>query len=218
VERHSLYFDPEFRGWGAEDLEWGFRVSRAGIPIAFADELWGIHLPHARSGALNASQERSNLARFLRKWPCFDVELVCAFGPVVANQRYDELMEELRSCCPEGRRLGVVEFSDGGATHLAIGATFESGDFDLICERSSYFDPAAVSRYHALWGLRLPYDSGTVRSCVILPSIYKLPAEIQSLIRAEARRVAREELLTAEYPGAMSSPAHKVEVARPESV
>jgi hypothetical protein len=39
VAADQLYFDESFRGWGNDDLEWGYRVCASGIPIVTADAL-----------------------------------------------------------------------------------------------------------------------------------------------------------------------------------
>jgi GT2 family glycosyltransferase len=191
VERHSLYFDTAFQGWGAEDLEWGFRITQSGIPIVFADDLWAMHLPHARNLALNVAQETHNLAIFLRKWPCLEVELVCAFGAVGANLRHNQLKRQWKGACPNGSQLGVVEFRAKGGSHLALGAVLDSHGQVLNSIDIPEFDPNAVSRSVPLWGLRLPYESGAIHSAYLLPSIFAASEEIHALIGTEARRVSR---------------------------
>ena len=46
VAADQLYFDESFRGWGNDDLEWGYRVCASGIPIVLRPDVYGLHLPH----------------------------------------------------------------------------------------------------------------------------------------------------------------------------
>jgi len=68
VASDRLYFDENFRGWGNDDLEWGYRVCASGIPIVLRPDVYGLHLPHPRNAAANSLTATANADRFLRKW------------------------------------------------------------------------------------------------------------------------------------------------------
>jgi hypothetical protein len=86
VHTHGLFLDEDFHGWGAEDLEWGYRICASGIPIILRDDVYGLHLPHIRDAGANFKTERPNFRHFVRKWPRIDVELASAFGDVDGNR------------------------------------------------------------------------------------------------------------------------------------
>lgn len=191
LERAALYFDTRFEGWGVEDTEWGFRLSQAGLPIVFADDLWAIHLPHPRDVASNHRDESRNFDRFLRKWPCFDVEIVAAFGDVNGNRRYRELLGEVEKLRGAHAQFGVVEYADRDGGVLAIGAV-RAADGALL---NPELDPArvdpAASKLLPIFGYRLPYDTSSMARAELLPTLRGAQSALQEMVRAEARRVSR---------------------------
>jgi len=190
VEERSLYFDQSFAGWGAEDLEWGYRIQCAGIPIHFADDLWGIHLPHLRDVRKNCADQEQNYDRFLSKWPCFEVEIVTRFGDAFANHRFDEFVAALDDVRGPGQTVNVVDFSVGAFRHLAVGAVSDSDGTLLNCGDVPGMSAANINKRIQLLGLRLPYASRSMDSAYLLGSIRKAPSSIQELIYSEVDRVA----------------------------
>lgn len=194
VEQHALYFDRIFRGWGAEDLEWGYRIARAGLPIDFADELWGIHMPHERNTARNEAAIDRNYDAFVGKWPCFDVELVAALGEPAADRRYDEILAERVRMQGDAADMSVVELCADGKRHLAIGATRDRQGRFINCGHIPDFAGARVTSVLPLLGLRLPYARGEISSAYLLPPVGRASAGVRELIHAAARKVAHTTL------------------------
>jgi GT2 family glycosyltransferase len=191
LESCALYFDTRFQGWGVEDTEWGFRLTQAGLPIAFADDLWGLHLPHPRDVASNHRDEARNFDRFLRKWPCFDVEIVAAFGDVNGNRRYRDLLGEAERVRGAHAQFGVAEHPGSDGLSLTIGAV---GDADGRLRNpeldAARADPAR-SRLLPIFGYRLPYDTASVARAEVLPTLRGAPEALQEMVRREAQRVSR---------------------------
>jgi hypothetical protein len=122
VREYGLYFDEEFEGWGVDDLEWGFRVSASGIRIQLEADVRALHLPHARDAEFNRRTERLNYRRFLRKWPCPDVELAAAFGDVAANSWSRAYRAEVTGITgAEGDSLGTLRGQRNGRTVACVG-------------------------------------------------------------------------------------------------
>ena len=71
-------FDEIFQGWGGEDMELGFRLQRAGLPIELAPAAWAVVAPHERDQGANFDDLYANMRRFLGKFPTPAVELGCA--------------------------------------------------------------------------------------------------------------------------------------------
>ncbi len=59
-------FDEDFRGWGAEDLEFAYRLFKQGTRFKIAREAWGLHYPHALSSTNDVSHSR-NVVHFAKK-------------------------------------------------------------------------------------------------------------------------------------------------------
>jgi GT2 family glycosyltransferase len=190
LQGSQLYFDTRFKGWGVEDTEWGFRLTQAGLPIVFADDLWAIHLPHPRNVASNHHDEALNFDRFLRKWPCFDVEVVAAFGDVKGNLRYRDLQDEASRVRGAADELGVVEFAARDGAALAIGAVRAAGRL-ANPELDATLAAASPCKLLPIFGFRLPYDSSSIARVEVLSTLRRAPAALQELVKSEAQRVSR---------------------------
>ncbi len=59
-------FDEGFRGWGAEDLEFAYRLFKQGARFKIAREAWGVHYPHAVSST-NEVAHSQNVIYFAKK-------------------------------------------------------------------------------------------------------------------------------------------------------
>jgi len=195
LERHGLYFDTRFKGWGVEDTEWGFRLSEARLAITFADELWGLHLPHPRDVARNHRDEACNFDRFLRKWPRFEVEIVAAFGDVNGNRRYRDLQGEAQRLRGAHAQLGVLEYPADEGSAIAIGAVRDA-DGRLA---NPELDPRLAARDDwkmlPILGYRLPYDTGAIVRAQVLPTVRRASVPSQELVLREAQRVSRSPIL-----------------------
>jgi len=192
VEQYSLYFDETFAGWGAEDLEWGYRLQRSGIPILFADELWGMHLPHLRCVSKNRAEQEQNYHRLLCKWPCFEVEIVTRFGVFFANQQFDELACAWQGVCGNGQTVFSVEFSFGGSRRLAVGVVADASGRLLNTDQIPNIDEATIIRRVPLLGLRLPYADHSLHTAYLLRSLRNVPSDLYTLIRSESDRISGE--------------------------
>jgi len=190
VETHQLYFDRDFHGWGAEDMEWGYRIERAGVPIDFDDELWAIHMPHRRDTRTDEAALDRNYDAFIAKWPSFEVEIVSIFGEDDCNRRYDEFHAERRAVLGDGATLAAVEFLAGGERRLVLGAQIDNADNFMNCDSVPGFSRAAVLRRLPLLGLRLPYRRGELATAYLLPSLRGASAQFQRLVRNAAGKVS----------------------------
>lgn len=190
IERHDLYFDETFRGWGAEDLEWGYRLTRCHIDLAFADDLWGIHLPHTRDVQSNFAQQQANYDRFLMKWPCFDVELVTRFGEQIANSLYGDFTSILHSVRDAAAAVNVLELSVNDARYLALGA-IENSDGRILNMDEIAIADAHVVRRLPLLGMRLPYSNEYAHSAYLMKALRRAPDTCLDIICAEATRVSK---------------------------
>jgi glycosyltransferase involved in cell wall biosynthesis len=190
VETHGLYFDRDFHGWGAEDMEWGYRIARAGIPIEFDDELWAIHMPHRRDTRTDEAALDRNYDAFIAKWPDFEVEIVSIFGEDECNRRYDEFQAEWRAVLGDAATLSMLELNTGGERCLLLGALTDGAGNLVNCGAVPGFSSATEVRRLPLLGLRLPYGRGEVSTVYLLPSLRRASAQFQRLVRQAAEKVA----------------------------
>ncbi|MFI1867219.1 glycosyltransferase family 2 protein [Streptomyces jumonjinensis] len=207
IRRHGLLLDEGFRGWGAEDQEWGLRISRTGTPITLGQDVYGVHLPHRRDFA---SQDRSATLTnryYLAKWPRLELELALAFGGWLAADRLFPEAERELAGAGAGRRLGTVRGTVGGARVLAVGALLdvppESGGPAARPPRidvSAVDDPEIEAVFGGLAGGRaevlplagfaLPYEDDSVDECRVLAPVQRLSERYRDAILREAERVS----------------------------
>jgi len=192
VRGHGLFFDEEFRGWGVEDLEWGYRVCASGIPIVLREDVHGLHLPHVRDTEANFRKSRGNWHRFLRKWPRADVELAASFGDVEANSLFLEFQRELRGISSRhGGVLGTISGTIAGKRAIVIGASLGAGRRVLDPGLLAPFDGRADTEVLPLVGLGLPYESASIDEVRVLPPVTELSARYWEAVRAEITRVSK---------------------------
>lgn len=72
-------FDEDFRSWGGEDLELGFRLARHGLRFAADADAWAVDTPHPRDHPEDSTSNRGNMLLFLTKHPEPVVELLWAW-------------------------------------------------------------------------------------------------------------------------------------------
>jgi hypothetical protein len=68
-------FDEEFRGWGGEDTDLGYRLFRTGVEFHWVEQAWGVHYPHGVRAGLD-EEARRNCRQILKKFPDSIVEAV----------------------------------------------------------------------------------------------------------------------------------------------
>jgi Glycosyl transferase family 2 len=207
VASDRLYFDESFRGWGNDDLEWGYRVCASGIPIVLRPDVYGLHLPHPRNAAANTLTATANADRFLRKWPRRDVELVCLVGDTRANDLWPSYRASLArashatafgaAAFGAAVGVGVADEDAGGGAALLIGVPLDDADIPVGRDYLACFDARADVKILPLTGIALPFGPGEVASCRVGPGIQRLPAEYRDAVRAEAERVSRHVIVDA---------------------
>jgi hypothetical protein len=190
VRQHDLLFDEEFRGWGVEDLEWGYRIAKSGIRIELRDDICGFHLPHPRDLAANMASETKNFRYFLSKWPGPGLELTIVFGEMRANRLFEGFTDEL-AALDGGRQLGTVRGLAEGKDTVVLGVTFDEDQRPPETVVEEYLHGCQRLETWPLVGLALPFDDKSVADCRILPTLARLSRPYWEAVLAEASRVAR---------------------------
>lgn len=189
--QHDLLFEENFTGWGAEDIEWGFRMLKAGLTIELSKSTWGIHLPHPREAKTIHEYEAKNFSTFINKWPCPEVEVVTKFGDFKGNLVFPKIKQDLLSYHPEAETLfSIAESIDGESKSICIGAIVKE---DRIHNQSSFHKEQTrlqITAFKSLVGISLPYDSDTFEKAYISREVNELPCDLRQLILTEANRIA----------------------------
>ncbi|GIH07815.1 hypothetical protein Rhe02_58820 [Rhizocola hellebori] len=208
-------FDEDFTGWGAEDLDLGLRLYKAGTRFVLGRAAWAIESPHERDPSGKSDQVTRNAMRMLTKFPEPATELNWAWfatgewlvqqDSLALHERYAELLawtEQTRDLhadatidkaardLPQGSSVAV--FGCGASLPAWMpGALSRCALFD--------FDPAAVAEaekrlpgqtHHGL-GVRTALPDRSVDLVVLTPRLRGIWRSYGKAILAEAERVGR---------------------------
>jgi len=205
-------FDEDFRSWGGEDLDLGYRLTRHGVPMALSRAAWAIETPHDRDLEANNDSSFGNAMLFLAKNPepvvelfwgiyghgRWDPPLEYEYGQLTAWQRQardldvlGELDAATRQSAAARGRARVAVFGCGGRVPswwASSGSEFVLADFD-----PELLDRAAGGRYrrlHAI-GLRVAEPESSFDLVVITSRLAGLWHRWEALLRDEANRIGR---------------------------
>ncbi|MGH3897834.1 MAG: glycosyltransferase family 2 protein [Pseudonocardiaceae bacterium] len=176
VSRHSFLdvggFDTGMSGWGWDDLELGFRLSRAGLRQVYAPDAWALHYPHPRAPLASrmATSERNWLRAYARHAaPELELWDRCDFwGYADCLTRVESTWRDVaqRLYDPPPRSEGVGRRVLFG---FALPAEPEPGDVFVL--------PPAVGRRPpnpgvvTAYGLRTPLGDGCADVAVVSPAL-----------------------------------------------
>ncbi len=195
-------FDEDFRRWGVEDMELGFRLFKHGVRFVADRDAWVIEAPHERDDEGNALGNRHNIAQMHDKHP----EPVAEIGwNLIHTDRYWPWEDDYRAVlawAAEARETDVADeiaeaVADlGKADKVAVigcgGKVPDSLEgahlFDFDADLLENHGPDAG---HAI-GLRTPLPDHSVDVVVLTSRLAGLWDRWNLEILAEARRIGRE--------------------------
>jgi len=214
-------FDENYRAWGGEDTELGFRLFRAGVPFTVSREAWTIELPHDRNLNVNLQSVMRNARYFLKKhsepiaeiaFGAFrneDLGLIESESAALASWTREAAdldvsaeLEKATADIPPGASVAV--FGCGAAVPSAL-APCVLLDFD----RRLLARALAGGRhtgYHAI-GLRTPLRGHSVDVVILTSRLGGLWTRWGERLLAEAHRIGRQvrgPFPEAAAPGAVS--------------
>ncbi len=178
---HSLLFDESFKGWGAEDMEWGFRAWQSGVPMFFNRHAIGVHLPHERDVAANVASERANLRRMIGKHRCLSAEIVARYNDIEGNLRFQELTEAVNSIFghSEDGCNCMISIDERGTSPKAV--------FGLRSEDAGHRDQMS----YRMLGIATWFADQELESVVLSPLLRHLPEWLYQEVLREAVRIGR---------------------------
>jgi len=81
-------FDEDFRSWGVEDTEFGYRCFKKGLRFVLNRNAWSVHYPHPGNIRAKKESRKKNILLFYRKHPNLEVELYT----VAPRFKYNDLL------------------------------------------------------------------------------------------------------------------------------
>lgn len=198
-------FDEAFRSWGGEDLELGYRLSRAGASIALSRRAWGVETPHERNQAANLASNQRNVLMFLDKHrhPMIEVTwaLFMRYELWPVEYAYRDLLEWTRRArdldvtgeidrmvarMPAGR-VAVIGCGGRPPASLPAGSVLVDFDDELLARAAA--DPR-YETHHAV-GLRIPIPARSVDVVLLTSRMSGLIEQWRPELLAEAHRIGR---------------------------
>jgi len=196
-------FDEEFRDWGGEDVDLGWRLASHGVPFVVSREAWAIEAPHERNLEVMIASNCRNVARVFEKMPALLTEMYAA---VYSKRPVAPLEDEYRAVLAwaQTARAEIPEPSWGlhagdqhekriavfgcGATPSPDGGDLMLVDFDdeLLRQRSDRIAPV-----HGL-GVRTNHPDGAFDIVVVTARLSGIWRRWGEEVRAEAARLAPE--------------------------
>ncbi|WP_290057318.1 glycosyltransferase family 2 protein [Amycolatopsis solani] len=208
-------FDEEFHGWGGEDTELAFRLSRHGVRFHVAEDAWVVDLPHEREQFDLWEQLARNMLHFLaqHREPVVEIGLALAIKHLFWSYEEDyrglvTWQERVRDRDVAAELAEAVRHVPPGAKIAILGAGADippSMPPAIVLD----FDASLVARAtasgrhvgHHTMGLRTPLAEQSVDTVIITSRMAGLWDRWQDELLAEARRIGREVVVPAGFGG-----------------
>lgn len=218
-------FDEEFsRNWGAEDVELGYRLEKAGAEIIFNTKALSYHIEHPVNTDTQITSLNENYRIFLKKHPHWDVELFSKEYETLFPEQ-EEVVRRIKKglfSLDEKSLPSDIEKSLPDNT-LLIGIDAPS----LITSdkvTAAFYPESAIdsSKVHNIIGFNTPFEDASY-ACVLVSAYYeKVNKGMFILLLKELQRLApqvivcdecnQEEVLEALTAGKNIVPAEKPRV------
>jgi glycosyltransferase involved in cell wall biosynthesis len=199
-------FDEDFRTWGAEDLELGYRLFRGGLRFQLSREAWTIEMPHERRQKANRQSNKRNLLRILHKHCVPVMEIICAAELRDAVPPIESDIAALRSWTWDAADLDVRTELEKAAQDIPAGASVAIVgcgaaippslpscilvDFDSRLLSGALADGRHTG--YQLIGMRTPLRAGSVDVVIVTSRLSGLWDRWGGSVLSEAQRIGRQ--------------------------
>ncbi|QNP74395.1 glycosyltransferase [Streptomyces roseirectus] len=204
-------FDEDFRSWGGEDLDLGYRLHRGGTAFTVSRAAWALDTPHERSTGADLASNAANIGMLADKHPEPVTELLWAFFARPADRfeirhewnvedeyrlvlaaaeqaRGTDVRAELAPLREVAGDQRVVVLGCGAEPPTGLAAGVRLFDFD---GRLAGLSGPGGRVGHAL-GVRLPFADGSVDRILVTSRLSGLWERWQAHILAEGRRLGAQ--------------------------
>jgi validoxylamine A glucosyltransferase len=203
-------FDEDFKGWGMEDVDLGYRLARSGASLHLSLDAWAVDMPHERDDATNFESLLNNARIWLDKrqfaTPVLEIIWLMALSGVGQLSTLEDtnraivdwalrsrdievgpLIEEELAKIPAGKRVAVF---GAGPTVPATALTSVLADFDPHAVEQLRAAGARDVRHNV--GIRTALPDGAVDIVLITPRLSGIWEQFGSMILTEADRIGAQ--------------------------
>lgn len=174
-------FNETFKGWGAEDVEFGYRLEKTG-DIKFINGAYAYHISHGRDLFSIMQNNKKNLYLFFSQQPTPETETYLTFHLSTA------IIDSMNYIKEKIKRLKLSEEHilnmKGELSILPVSKAYPDGNVAYICENGK-------SEKLALMGMALPFNDNQFETANLTTDIFCYPESIAVRIVQECYRVAK---------------------------
>lgn len=168
-------FDEEFGAWGAEDVDFGYRINLYGA-IGYIPEIHVLHIPHPRDSYRNELTNRRNTYYMLEKYKNWYFEVLVIFGSTPAMFRYvASVIEQLKKY----RFTALTDY------------TKPNYMFIDVPQKITWYDKDSKKHEWELLGIALPFGNGVFECVELSDNIFSYPLIFTIHILQEALRISQ---------------------------
>lgn len=173
-------FDDTFNGWGAEDVDLGYRISLDGT-IGFLPHCYGVHIPHARDMLKIEYNNYQNLRNMFHKYHVWQFEVLTHYRAKL------EVFESFQFLISQMQFLELTSLIEQCKTNaIYIESISRKNPYGKV----SYYDAnGSVSIFNVI-GMISPVTT-EVDKTFISENIFIYPPEISSIILQEALNISK---------------------------
>jgi glycosyltransferase involved in cell wall biosynthesis len=197
-------FDEDYRSWGGEDVELGWRLAERGLPLLLSRGAWAVEAPHERDLQANIRSNRKNARLLFDKHPCLVSELFWSAYSRKPVAPFEDEHRAVARWCERARAVDVAEEVARAAGEYGPGhrvAVFGSGsgpfpegpawtlvDFDAELLAGAVA-PEGTTRLHSL-GLHTGLPDRSFDLVLVTSRMAGVRSRWEEDVRAEASRLA----------------------------
>lgn len=199
-------FHEGFDGWGAEDLELGYKLFKRGLRFEFAPDAWVVDVPHEREMHSLRDQFARQMGHFLalHREPLIEIGWALTAKHLLWSWEddYRELLAWQRRACDTSVSAELAGAMRHISAHSKIAVLGAGGDIPssippaLVMDfDKTLVDRATASGRHSgchTMGLRTPLPSDAVDTVIITSRMAGLWDRWGEDIMAEAERIGRQ--------------------------